>query len=119
MAEGKKYASCQECVYYYIAYSVTGEKNAIGKCEKDDQPGVATIGSVKEESDCPYFKRQTLTIIDKNVHPYPRVFIKENIDDVDPIENSTGYYGPDGDPDNPEDRRSFYKSRRKERRAIY
>lgn len=73
-------ASCNDCKEYVKSYSVTDESSKGPKCLQDDQEGVATLGSVTQESDCPYFRRIT---INQDSDRYPREYFKEsNMDEA-------------------------------------
>lgn len=70
-------ANCNICLNYYKHWSETGKGNMIQKCQKDQEDGVAQVGTVYHESDCPYFKRINLAT---PAGVYPKRMIKTSAD---------------------------------------
>ncbi len=65
-------ASCVDCAFYYAAHSETGKGNITQKCEKDQEDGVAEVYTVTKESDCPYYQKPVIGLVE-DVYPRRKI----------------------------------------------
>ncbi len=86
--------TCVDCNHFWATWSITGDTNKVTKCDFDDKAGVAQVGTVILQSDCPWFDRIK---INEHSDAYPGARLRDTGASQDTI-NTRANIGSTPDP---------------------